>query len=82
MSPKTKSDIAVWDRTHYPLTRVENTDDWGASPRLVSLPAQQAVLYCMASDAGDPEDVAPFREGLIFAQGWWHCGRYKARDFS
>ena len=63
-----------------PIVFVYNQDDVHAPPRRVSLPAQEAVLYCMAADAGDINDLEPFRPSLMYVNGWWICGRYKAQD--
>ena len=79
---KKPSAEAIVDMARHPMTLVEDTQEPSADPRRVSLPAQEAVLYCVASDAGDPGNTSPFLESLIFARGWWHCGRYKAKDNS
>jgi hypothetical protein len=73
--------VQIRDQMTHPLTVVECVD-LVTPNRVVNLPAQEAVLYCVASDAGDPGNTAPFLESLIFARGWWHCGKYKARDNS
>lgn len=72
MSPETKS-------KQHPLIRVINMDRPGEY-RLVALPAQEAVMYCAASDLGAPGDVDQVRSFTAYYAGWWTCGPYKAKD--
>lgn len=60
-----------------PPILVHHIDD--QPDRLVSLPAQEAVLWCYAMDLGDTH-ISRHRRRLMFADGFWMCGPYRARD--
>lgn len=65
------------ERDHPPIVvkHIDNHPD-----RLISLPASEAVLWCYASDMGEERHRFRFRSYLMFADGFWMCGPYRARN--
>ena len=77
MSPERKLDPARPRRSL--ITRVYSMDHQHNKPRLVSLPAEEAVLWCYASDVGIPDHPERFEHLVSYMDGWWICGPYRAR---
>ena len=60
----------------YPLVAVRNLDNPDAPPRLISLPPDEAVLWCYADDIGQRDRYLKFHSELRMMDGLWICGRY------
>lgn len=65
-----------------PLTLVSDLDRPDERQRLIRLPAQEAVIWCMSQELGanTREEMRDLALRTFMDNGHWICGHYKAKE--